>query len=270
MSFHGPKRTARASSRVSPCSMVSLRMGSFSASPRCAGRTLKESPPSPFGRATFTMAAVVASRSVKQIVSSETVPAGIWPGRRAMNGTRCPPSNGVPLPSCQGPLVTGPKVRASCLAVLNFSRTPPASLARLNFTAAGICFLREAPETAIGPDRRAGKGGARNSHGGSPPRRRSGRLFSPENRPERAVRAAPALSANSPAGCAGGTPPLIRPSPLPWVAVPRSPGMPNQWLRQRRKASLGGRFLSQGTDTHPLPIFQPPRPAPGVDPPTER
>ena len=107
MSFHGPKRTARASSRVSPCSMVSLRMGSFSASPRCAGRTLKESPPSPFGRATFTMAAVVASRSVKQIVSSETVPAGIWPGRRAMNGTRCPPSNGVPLPSCQGPLVTG-------------------------------------------------------------------------------------------------------------------------------------------------------------------
>ena len=48
------------------------------------------------------MAAIVGSRSMVPVSSSQTVPAGI-PGPRITYGTRWPPSKVVPLPSRNGP-----------------------------------------------------------------------------------------------------------------------------------------------------------------------
>ena len=47
--------------------------------------------------------ASVGSRSIVIAGSAPTAPLGMRPGQRAMNGTRTPPSNDVPLPSRNGP-----------------------------------------------------------------------------------------------------------------------------------------------------------------------
>ena len=44
----------------------------------------------------------VGSKSMLIARSSLTRPAGMWPGQRAMNGTRVPPSHAVVLPSRSG------------------------------------------------------------------------------------------------------------------------------------------------------------------------
>ena len=42
-------------------------------------------------------AAMVGKKSIDDMMSFLTVPAGILPGQRIMQGTRCPPSHVVPL-----------------------------------------------------------------------------------------------------------------------------------------------------------------------------
>ena len=54
------------------------------------------------GRGLPVIAAMVGNTSIVPISSLQIVPAGI-PGPRIKQGTRCPPSKVVPLPSRNGP-----------------------------------------------------------------------------------------------------------------------------------------------------------------------
>ena len=51
------------------------------------------------------MAVRVGKRSIERVTASQVVPAGMWPGQRMMQGTRCPPSHVVALVPRQGALL---------------------------------------------------------------------------------------------------------------------------------------------------------------------
>ena len=54
------------------------------------------------GSGALTRWAIVGSKSIVIAGSRHTAPLGMRPGHDAMNGTRIPPSNDVPLPSRSG------------------------------------------------------------------------------------------------------------------------------------------------------------------------
>ena len=65
--------------------------------PSNTGRKLKLSGPASAGSGRATMAAKVASMSVKQMVWAEVEPALVFPGQRTMKGMRCPASQLEPF-----------------------------------------------------------------------------------------------------------------------------------------------------------------------------
>ena len=77
------------------------------------------------------MAAVVASRSARLIISLQIVPAGALPGQRTMKGTLNPPSQTLCFPPRRWPFTLSPALKAA-VCTLSFSglKTPPLSLVK--------------------------------------------------------------------------------------------------------------------------------------------
>ena len=72
------------------------------------GSTLTLSTPSLSASLTPRIAATVAIRSTWQMVSSQTLAGLIFPGQRARNGTRCPPSQTSRFAPRSGPMLACP------------------------------------------------------------------------------------------------------------------------------------------------------------------
>ena len=118
-SFHGPCRMPKGPFVPAPWEMKVSRAGCACGWPSSAGSTFMLSSAASAGSATPVSAAKVAHMSVSAMSSRSSLPAGMRPGQRAMKGTRCPPSNCVPLKPRSAPLHRCSRIDDAFVAVLD-------------------------------------------------------------------------------------------------------------------------------------------------------